>query len=76
MKTNVHSLSKNTSSSSSSFDELIFNHTRLAELTTKDVEIQTKLALIQLQLFPCIEIIHKVISIAKEILHTLQDLLT
>lgn len=69
MKDNVHSLGNNASSSSSSYNELTFNQTRLAKIIVNGVAIRHTLALIQLQLLPHIEIIQKVISVAGDILN-------
>ena len=68
MRANVISLGKNINSRSSFYSELTLSQKRLAKLMARDAEIRNKLALIQLQLLPHIEIINKVISNFRDIL--------
>ena len=62
------SLGKNTSSSSPSYNKLTFDQQRLVELLARDIGIRKKLISIQFMLLPYLEIIHRKLPIAQNLM--------
>ena len=68
MKECSHSLGKDASSSSPSYNKLRFGQQRLAKLLAKDSDIMKKIIFIQFMLLPHLEIIQNELSIAQSLL--------